>query len=454
MSQLFGTDGIRGRANRYPITCGIAMKTGRAVGDFVRQSGFSRLVIGKDTRISGDMLEAGIAAGAASAGVDVILAGVIPTPGVAFLCTCLEGVGAGIVISASHNPYCDNGIKIFRQGGIKLTDDQEESIEAAILNPADPLAEAPSEKIGRIQPLPDSLEQYASFLKSKFSFMTSQEGPAFPKLKIVLDASNGAASKMVHLVFPPDRFDAAIIHDAPDGYNINDNCGSQHTGDLEKTVMETGAAIGLAFDGDADRLIAVDETGTTISGDQILAICAKFAKENNRLKNNILVSTIMSNVGLTRALDALGIVHLKSGVGDRKVLEEMIRSQAVIGGEDSGHMIFLEEHSTGDGMLSALKLIEVMLDTQTPLSGLAGVMEVFPQVLINVPVDASRPDFMQIAPIAATIRQVESELGDQGRVLIRYSGTQPLLRVMVEGSDQGQTQALCEKICASIRAHI
>ncbi len=454
MSQLFGTDGIRGRANCYPITCDIAMKTGRAVGDFILQSGFSRLVIGKDTRISGDMLEAGIAAGAASAGVDVLLAGVIPTPGVAFLCTSLEGVGAGVVISASHNPYYDNGIKIFGQGGIKLTDDQEESIEAAILSPADPVADVPSEKIGKIQPLSDSLEQYAHFLKSKFSFMVSPEGPASQKLNIVLDASNGAASKMVHLVFSPDRFDAAIIHDAPDGYNINDNCGSQHTGDLEKMVMAKGADIGLAFDGDADRLIAVDETGTTISGDQILAICAKFAKENKKLKNNILVSTIMSNVGLTRALDAMDIVHLKSGVGDRKVLEEMIKSQAVIGGEDSGHMIFLEEHSTGDGMLSALKLIEVMLYTRQSLSELARVMQVFPQVLINVEVDASRPDFMQIPPIAETIQQVESELGDQGRVLIRYSGTQPLLRVMVEGPDQARTQALCEKICAAIRAHI
>lgn len=450
MADLFGTDGIRGRANTYPITCEIALKTGRAVGNFVKKNGFEFLIIGKDTRISGDMLEAALAAGTASVGVHVRLAGVIPTPGVAVLCSCLSGAGAGIVISASHNPYYDNGIKIFRQGGVKLTDAQEEEIESGILGDD---GIVPRDRIGKISTISDSLELYSDFLLSKFPIRKLNEVNPKP-LRLVVDASNGAASKIGHKIFGGDLFQTTFLFDAPDGYNINENCGSQTTEPLKQTVIEEKAALGLAFDGDADRLIAVDETGTEISGDRILAICAKYAKEKGRLKTNILVSTIMSNIGLTQALESMGIRHLKSDVGDRKVLEEMIRSGATIGGEDSGHMIFLEDHTTGDGILSALKLLEVMLDTHMPLSELASVMTVYPQVLINVEVDASRPDFRQIKPIAETIRRVEEELSGQGRVLIRYSGTQPLLRVMVEGPEQEVTQAYCEDICRVIRENI
>ncbi len=445
MGQLFGTDGIRGKANFYPITCDVALHTGTAIGLYVKNNGFTSVVIGKDTRISGDMLESALAAGIASTGIHVKLAGIIPTPGVAYLCSNMEGVGAGIVISASHNPFYDNGIKIFKQGGVKLTDQEESKIETFILNPEN----VSQDNIGKITVIKDSLERYAGFLLTKFP-----NRKLVKKIKLIADCSHGAASKIGQMVFNRDLFDARFIFNSPDGKNINDNCGSQHTQSLQDKVIEDGADIGLAFDGDADRLIVVDEKGREITGDGILAICAKFAKENNRLKNNIVVSTIMSNVGLTKVLSELDIDHIKAGVGDRKVLEAMKKSGAVIGGEDSGHMIFLDDHSTGDGMLSALRLLEVMLVTGSTLSELASIMTVYPQVLMNVEVDASRPDFTKIQPISDTIVKVESELGDEGRVLIRYSGTQPLLRVMVEGPNQDKTENYCKLICDVIKENI
>ncbi len=449
MGKLFGTDGIRGRANLYPITCEIALKTGEAVGLLTKKSGQGAVVIGKDTRESGDMLESALAAGIASVGVDVLLAGVIPTPGVAHLSTCLEGVGAGIVISASHNPYHDNGIKIFSQGGVKLSDSQEEEIELHILGNKI----VPRDKIGKLSIISDSLERYSKFLLEKFPFKKHTESKT-NQLKIIIDASNGAASNISHLVFNDQLFDVQFIHDTPDGININDNCGSQHTTDLKNRVLKEKADLGLAFDGDADRLIAIDDKGNEITGDRILAVCAKYAKENNRLNNNTVVSTTMSNIGLGKTLESLNITHLKSDVGDRKVLEEMDRSGAVMGGEDSGHMIFLEHHTTGDGMLTALKLLEVMVNTGRSLSELASIMVVYPQILMNVEVDASRPDFTLIKPIAQIIQKIEEKLLDKGRVLIRYSGTQPLLRVMVEGPDKENTQDFCEEICRVIKENI
>ncbi len=445
MGQLFGTDGIRGVANQHPMTCEIALKTGQAVGLFCKEKGFSNVIIGKDTRISGDMLEAALSAGVTSTGIDVQLAGVIPTPGIAFLCQDMESAGAGIVISASHNPFQDNGIKIFRHGGIKLTDEQETSIEDFILGNKS----VPRSQAGKISIISDSLERYSKFLMSKFPFKKPQG-----KLKLVIDCSNGAASKIGHFIFSPDLFESTFIHDQPNGTNINDNCGSQHTNDLRTAVLKEKADLGIAFDGDADRLIVVDEKGCQITGDCILAICAKFALENNRLENNILVSTIMSNIGLTQTLDGLGIEHIKAGVGDRKVLEEMQRTNAVIGGEDSGHMIFLRDHSTGDGILSALRLIEVLMTKKKSMSELGSIMTVYPQILMNVDVDNSRPDYTASRAIADTIESVEQKLGDQGRVLVRYSGTQPMIRVMVEGPDQELIETYCSKICNSIKNNL
>ena len=457
MGKLFGTDGIRGRANLYPITCEVALKIGQAVGVFTKKTGCKAVVIGKDTRESGDMLESALAAGIASVGVDVLLAGIIPTPGVAYLSSCLDGVGAGIVISASHNPWYDNGIKIFMQGGVKLSDAQEEEIESQILGNNN----VPRDRSGKISIISDSLNLYSKFLLGRFpkwkqdpKLKIIPKLKNIPKLKIIIDASNGAAFEVCCLVFNKELFDVQFINNKPNGININDNCGSQHTQSLQDQVLRENADIGLAFDGDADRLIAIDEKGMPITGDRILVICAKFAKENNRLKNNIVVSTIMSNIGLTKALESLDILHLQSDVGDRKVLEAMGRSGAIMGGEDSGHMIFGEDHTTGDGMLSALKLLEVMAQTSKPLSELASIMVVYPQVLMNVEVDASRPDYNQIIPISKVIRDVEDRLAGTGRVLIRYSGTQPLLRVMVEGPEKDETQAFCEKICDAIKENI
>lgn len=442
MGQLFGTDGIRGMANTSPMTCDLAMKTGQAVGILTQKSSNNCVVIGRDTRISGQMLEAALAAGLASIGVDVMIAGVIPTPGVAYLSSAVESCGAGIMISASHNPYYDNGIKIFQKGGIKLSDDQETELEKMILGPA---IDLPS-NIGTIGYANDAQDQYAQFLVKKFNFQNNAK-----KLKLVIDTANGAASFCAPKIFTTDSFNVTFIHNKPDGTNINEACGSQHTQDLSDHVKKLNADLGLAFDGDADRLIAVDETGRQITGDTLLAVLAGFAKQTGKLGNNKVVSTVMSNVGFGNALAHLGIEHEITGVGDRKVLARMKETGALMGGEDSGHMIFLDEQTTGDGLLSALKLIEVMLETQKPLSELAEIMTVYPQILINVEVDASRPDFMKVPMVADTIKAVESELGSQGRVLVRYSGTQPLLRVMVEGPEEHMTRQCCEKICEAIR---
>ena len=447
MGRLFGTDGIRGRANQYPITCDIALKTGRAVGAYIRNQGKHVLIIGKDTRESGGMLESAIASGAASQGVDVYLAGVIPTPGIAFLTQTVDGAGAGVVISASHNPFYDNGIKIFGMGGIKLTDEEQLFIEDSIL---DEDKDVSQDSVGQISVFTGSCARYAAFLKSKFP-CKKLHAP----IRIVADASHGAASLVGPMVFDdPDLFDVQWIHCSPDGRNINDNCGSQHTEILRQEVLSQKSDIGIAFDGDADRLIVVDHTGAQITGDGILAVCGRFAKDQNRLKNNMVVSTIMSNVGFVQCLKSLDIAHEVTDVGDRMVLERMKEKGAIIGGEDSGHMIFLDDHSTGDGLLSALRLLEVMAVTGKPLKELAGIMTVYPQILMNVEVDASRPDFTQIKPIAEAIAQVESQLGDQGRVLVRYSGTQPLLRVMVEGPEADLTRECCQRICDAIRENI
>ncbi len=443
MKKLFGTDGIRGTANHYPMTCEIALNTGRAIAIFVKENGHKTIIIGKDSRISGDMLEAALSSGATSMGIDVIQVGVVPTPGVAFLCSDIQDVGAGIVISASHNPFQDNGIKIFKHNGTKLSDEEEIKIETLILNHKF----VSHEDIGKITINPDGLKRYSDFLLSKFPFRKPVK-----KLKIIIDCSNGAASKISHMVFNKKLYEVYFINDVTNGKNINDQCGSQHTDQLRERVVAAKADLGIAFDGDADRLIAVDETGEELTGDKILAICATYAKRKNLLKNNVVVSTIMSNLGLTKFLSAQEILHIRTDVGDRKVIEGMQKYGACIGGEDSGHMIFLDHHTTGDGILSALKLIEVILETGQPLSSLASVLTLFPQVLMNIKVDESRPDFYKNKYVLDTIQAIEKKLGVQGRVLVRYSGTQPLLRVMVEGPDLESTQRYCNEICDAIKA--
>jgi phosphoglucosamine mutase len=446
MGKLFGTDGIRGEANRYPMDAAIAFSVGQAVANlFKKPDHKTRVVIGKDTRISGYMLESSLEAGVSSMGGISYLVRVLPTPGIAFIAQSMRA-DAGIVISASHNPYQDNGIKIFAGNGFKLSDEQEETIEKLILSGKLPEMVPEAKEMGRAYRMEDALGRYIVFLKNTFPRDLSMEG-----MKIVIDAANGATYRVAPAAFTELGAQVDVIHNDPNGLNINEACGSQHTQDLEKRVVETGATIGLAFDGDGDRLIAVDERGRTITGDQILIICAKALKDTGRLKNDLLVSTVMSNLGLSFACKKYGFKHHASKVGDRYVLEDMQRLGAVIGGEESGHMIFLDHHTTGDGILTALQLIAAMIKEKKPLSELARMMEVFPQKLINVPVK-SKPDISTVPQVVAAIKQTEAELGDRGRVLVRYSGTQNACRVMVEGPTDELTGKYCRQIADAVKA--
>ncbi len=427
MGELFGTDGIRGEANRYPLDAATAFSLGQAVTRVLSKSHHTtRVIIGKDTRLSGYMLESALEAGITSMGGDPFLVGVLPTPGIAFITESMRA-DAGIVISASHNPYQDNGLKVFSGSGFKLSDEQEAEIESLMLGGDLPSMVAGPADLGRAYRLDDAAGRYIVFLKNTFPRSLSMEG-----MKIVLDTANGATYRVAPDTFTELGADVTVIHDDPNGLNINEDCGSQHTADLRAKVIETGAAVGLAFDGDGDRLIAVDEKGNEITGDQIMIICAKMLKEQGLLKNDLVVSTIMSNLGLRIACKRYGFTNHAAKVGDRYVLEDMQRLGAVIGGEESGHMIFLDHHTTGDGILTALQLVAAMLTSGQPLSELAKLMDVFPQKLINVDVK-SKPPIAEIPAIVAAIEQVESELGDEGRVLVRYSGTQNMCRVMVEG---------------------
>ena len=437
MESLFGTDGIRGVANQFPITPENALHAGRAA--VLKTNSRSRIVIGKDGRISGDMLEAALAAGISSAGADVYLAGIIPTPAVAFLATAVKA-DAGIVVSASHNPYEDNGIKIFDSRGFKLNTDIEQVIENRVLNPGADFVPATGDQIGTIHSMPDAQDRYTRFLKQSM-----QEADNLKDLHLVIDCSNGATSMIAPRVFSELGAGITVLSNQPDGVNINANCGSQHIEPLQKAVKDAGADVGLAFDGDGDRLIAVDETGSPVTGDHILAICARHMKQAGVLKNNLVVSTVMSNVGLIKALKEMEIGHMVTDVGDRHVLDRMRTSGAVLGGEDSGHMIFLDHHSSGDGIMTAIRLLEAMHCAGQSLSSLRGIMDVFPQVLKNVRI-RQKTDIYKFSEIARVIERVESQLADRGRVLVRYSGTQPLCRVMVEGPDPDETDRLCQEI--------
>ena len=443
--KLFGTDGIRGEANQYPMDGAFVFSVGQALALVLRnRNPRPRVIIGRDTRLSGPMIESALAAGIMSMGADPFLVGVLPTPGIAFI-TRREQAHAGIVISASHNPYQDNGIKIFSSDGFKLSDADEETIEELVLD-QDLKTQCPAPgNLGRPSPVEDADRHYIAFLKSAFSADLSMKG-----MKIVLDTANGATHKVAPEVFSEMGAMVHVLHNHPDGLNINDRCGSQHTMDLEKKVVTEGAHIGLAFDGDGDRLIAVDEKGRRLTGDQILVICAKVLKDRGSLKNNLLVTTIMSNLGLRMACKKHGFRHHASKVGDRYVLEDMRRLGANLGGEDSGHMIFLDSHTTGDGILAALQLIEAMLRTDRPLSELSGWMQLYPQKLINVKVK-TKPDLSTVPEIAGVIAQTEKTLGEQGRVLVRYSGTENLCRVMVEGPTEEITLKHSGKIADVIK---
>ncbi|MFP3927615.1 MAG: phosphoglucosamine mutase [Desulfobacteraceae bacterium] len=442
MGRLFGTDGIRGRANHPPVDVHTAVDLGRAVVERCRrQRAPARVVLGRDTRLSGEMLESAVAAGAASMGGEVLRAGLVPTPGVAFLTKDL-GAGAGIVISASHNPYQDNGFKVFSAEGYKLSDEEEEDLERIMSNTDPPSALPLNGEIGPLKKVEDAVARYSTFVSKGFDSGFFAEG-----MRIVLDTANGATFRAAPEAFAYTGARVEVLHDRPDGRNINLGCGSEDTSRLQERVRETGAQVGLAFDGDGDRLIAVDERGVRLTGDQILMIIASDMKERGELAKDILVTTVMSNLGLREACSGLGITHYAAGVGDRQVLREMQRLGAVLGGEESGHIILLDRHTTGDGILSGLRLISCMLRQGRPLSELACAMTVFPQELVNVEV-RRKPPLEGIPEVQEVISEVESELGPRGRVLVRYSGTQSLCRIMVEGPSEEQSRKACGRIAA------
>jgi len=448
MGKLFGTDGIRGEANRPPMHAQMAFRVGQAVAhQFETGDHRTRVIIGKDTRISGYMLESSLEAGICSMGGDPYLVGVLPTPGIAFIAESMRA-DAGIVISASHNPFQDNGIKIFSGNGYKLPDETEEKIEELILHDKLEGLLPEARGMGRARRIEDAQGRYIVFCKNSFPRDLSMEG-----MKVCLDVGNGATYRVAPEAFFELGAEVTTIHDEPNGMNINDGCGSQHTSDLEARVRETGAAVGLAFDGDGDRLIAVDEQGNTLTGDQILIIVANSLKQAGLLRSDLLVTTVMSNIGLKLACKKYGFSYHASKVGDRYVLEDMQKMGAYIGGEDSGHMIFLDHHTTGDGIITALQLVAAMVREGKPLSELARQMDVFPQKLINVDV-SRKPPVEELPEVVAAIEAVERELGEEGRVLVRYSGTQNMCRVMVEGPSDELTSRHCEAIADVVKKTI
>lgn len=453
MGKIFGTDGIRGKANTYPMTPEVALRVGRALvtlfkDNDIHQSKNPFIIIGQDTRISGDMIAASLAAGALASGIDVCMAGILPTPGVAYLTTKMSAL-AGVVISASHNPYEDNGIKIFASDGYKLTDEQEAEIESVLLN------ESPLEKRLASGSIPESgvirqLPQDVSSEYLRFLMAAAGENEPFSGLKVIVDCSHGATYKTAPALFKNGGAEITAMNILPDGRNINAGCGSEHPENLSKKVVERKADIGLAFDGDGDRLIAVDEKGELLSGDQMIAIFAGFLKEEGLLRNNTVVTTVMSNVGLGDFLASKNIRHVMADVGDRHVVKELVALDAILGGEDSGHMVFRDVHTTGDGLLSAIHLLKIMKKSGQPLSHLSSCMRVYPQVLKNVVVKR-KPPLDTLPEVAQCIRQVETEIGGKGRVLVRYSGTQSMCRVMVEGPTQEAIDSWCERIAAVIK---
>jgi len=441
MGGMFGTDGVRGVANQ-DLTPELALKIGRAGGYVLAQKNpGAPLVIGRDTRISGDMLEAALIAGICSAGVRVLRAGVLPTPGVAYLTRAL-GAAGGVVISASHNPVADNGIKFFGPDGFKLPDPVEEEIESLVnCQEAIPLPAGPA--VGRCSAVEDAGGCYLGFLKEKAPVDLSG-------LKVAADCANGAASAVLPALLRELGAQVLPLFHRPNGININAGCGSTSPRALKEAVLAGGADLGLACDGDADRLIAVDERGEIVDGDQIMVICGRDLKAQGRLKKNTVVVTVMSNLGLHLAFRRDGIQVRETKVGDRYVLEELQKSGAAFGGEQSGHILFLDDHTTGDGLLTALKLLAVVVGRGAALSELAAQMERLPQLLENVPV-ADKQKVIASPFLAEAIARQEQKLNGQGRILVRPSGTEPLIRVMAEGRDPEELRRIVEELVQVVK---
>lgn len=444
MEKLFGTDGIRATAGEYPLDYNSVYTLGHALIELLRTEKLPpRVIIGRDTRESGQWIEQALFQGIEDSNGEAVSASLIPTSAISFL-TKRHGFSAGIVISASHNPYQDNGIKIFSAQGIKIANDWEEILERAIIE-SDYSIQRKDMAISSDNNLS---YDYVQFLKSRF------EGVRLPrKIKIVLDCANGASSHIAPMLFSDLGFDILAISASPDGMNINKGCGSLCPENLSKKVVETGADIGVAYDGDADRVLWVDERGRILNGDHTLFVLARFMKEKNRLKTDTVVATTMSNMGLEKGLGELGLKLVRTQVGDKYVLEEMMKLKANLGGEQSGHTIFLDDCPTGDGILTSIKMLEVMATKDTSLSHMVAEFEEYPQILKNVSV-SKKPDLHEYPEIVSAIEEVEKLLADSGRMNVRYSGTEPLARIMIEGPDLQQIEQYAADLASVISKHL
>ncbi|WP_312249778.1 phosphoglucosamine mutase [Streptococcus parasuis] len=447
MGKYFGTDGVRGEAN-VELTPELAFKLGRFGGYVLSQheTDVPRVFVARDTRISGQMLESALVAGLLSVGIHVYKLGVLATPGVAHLVKA-EKASAGVMISASHNPAQDNGIKFFAGDGFKLDDALEAEIEALLDAEEDTLPRPSAQGLGDVVEYPEGLRKYQQFLVST--------GTELEGMKVVLDTANGAAATSARQIFADLGADLTVMAENPDGLNINEGVGSTHPEKLQELVKETGSQIGLAFDGDSDRLIAVDENGDLVDGDRIMYIIGKYLADRGLLAKNTIVTTVMSNLGFHKALDREGIEKAVTAVGDRYVVEEMRKEGYNIGGEQSGHVILMDYNTTGDGQLTAVQLTKIMKETGKTLSELAAEVTIYPQKLVNIRVENSMKDkSMEVPAIAAIIEKMEAEMAGNGRILVRPSGTEPLLRVMAEAPTDAEVHYYVDKIADVVRAEI
>lgn len=452
-TKLFGTDGIRGTSNQFPMTPEVVVKIGQAIGYLIRKKMISspsqanRVVIGKDTRLSGYMIEQALSSGLNSMGISVQLVGPLPTPGIGYLARTMRAA-AGIVISASHNAYQDNGIKIFGPDGFKLDDTLEKEIESLVANENLSKLLPPAKEIGRTKRIDDAQGRYIVYAKSAFPLEYTLDG-----LRIVLDTAHGASYKVAPAIF--EELGAEVIHvgNQPNGTNINDKVGALHPSLISQAVVQYRADVGIGLDGDADRVVMIDEKGKLINGDHILAVCALHMKKKKQLNNDTLVVTQMSNFGLEKKMKEHGINVIKTNVGDKYVVDEMRRGSYKLGGEQSGHIIFLDHSTTGDGTVAALNVLSVMKETGKKMSELANIFEDVPQVLINCRV-RSRVELSQIKNYDKLLKEKEKELAGEGRIFIRYSGTEPLIRILVEGPDKKKITSIAEELASFLEKEI
>ena len=443
MSNFFGTDGIRGEVGKSPITADILLKVGWAVGSVLKeQNENASVIIGKDTRVSGYLFESALEAGFLSAGVNVGMLGPMPSPAIAYL-TQAFGATAGVVISASHNPYQDNGVKFFSSKGVKLSDETQKAIEKKI---SMPMSSVGSASIGKARRYEQALGRYIEFCKSTFD-----KSCDLSNLKIIIDCANGATYHIAEDVFSELGASVSMINNTPDGYNINRDCGATDTKHLQKEVLENNADLGIAFDGDGDRLIMVDHKGQKVDGDELVFIIANAWKESGDLKSDKVVGTKMTNLGIQLAFAEIGVSFIEADVGDRHVMDQLIEHKAVLGGEGSGHIICLNKSTSGDGIIAALQVLEVMSKTGKTLLELKSKMTKYPQVLINVKTD-TKVNLQEESKLSQAINSVESKLSKTGRVLVRESGTEPLVRVMVESSNYGLAKESAEELAKIIKS--